>query len=390
MNASSKIDRLLEITGTPPERREVARKNYSRLVQREGERALDTRLAEFEAMQGDIAVWREQRTQPLVAAKPLTAAAREASSLGSLLVREKLAARRLQERIDIVSTRLDRLLINKGSIEFDRINKMVRDAGLLLGLRQASQLDTTFTSASDIFGYFTRIYDAIAGRTQLDLMMSYANKIEDFLNQIEDGSAGSAAHLAVRSSRIDTDQAISGLGRMAAYVVGFVPDAIVTLNEGGAAIGTFIQTHLNLDIPIIALKGNSRGLTPLSGMSIPGSFARLLVIDDVARSGGTVSTAFAWIAQRYPDATLRAATIAASLDAIELIGEGVLVTPNPTDDPSVTLPYDPHAGFAVREQNDSRLYIFGADATAPKDRLVVPVEIVDKVVAEQERIFAGD
>jgi DNA-binding protein HU-beta len=61
MNLRQKIDQLLEITGTPPDKRDLARKNYERLAQEKGEKAIDARVAEFTAMEKDVAAWRRDR-----------------------------------------------------------------------------------------------------------------------------------------------------------------------------------------------------------------------------------------------------------------------------------------------------------------------------------------
>jgi hypothetical protein len=159
-------------------------------------------------------------------------ATRGTASLVNLLIREKLLARRLEGHV--LATRLDHLRSSKNITDLDQIDKKTRDIGMLLGLKQASQLAIGFSPYFDFVRYLTGIFDAITGRPQVDSLVSYANKIEELLTQIEksDGVLASALHSV--SSRIDTDQAILGLGRMAAYVTGFAPDAIFTLNEGGA------------------------------------------------------------------------------------------------------------------------------------------------------------
>jgi DNA-binding protein HU-beta len=61
MNLPQKIEQLLEITGTPPDKRDLARKNYARLAQEKGEGVIDARLSEFRAMHRDVAAWRRRR-----------------------------------------------------------------------------------------------------------------------------------------------------------------------------------------------------------------------------------------------------------------------------------------------------------------------------------------
>src|SRR5262245_47766499 len=50
MGPEAKIEHLIEITGTPKSRRALARSNYMNLLETEGEKAIDDRIAEFEAM----------------------------------------------------------------------------------------------------------------------------------------------------------------------------------------------------------------------------------------------------------------------------------------------------------------------------------------------------
>ena len=75
------------------------------------------------------------------------------------------------------------------------------------------------------------------------------------------------------------------------------------------------------------------------------------------------------------------------MDAIELVGQACLLTSNPMEHGAIELPYDPHAGFAIETLGRYTVYVFGANATSPENRLVVSTDIVDKLVAEQGRLF---
>ncbi|WP_035658031.1 hypothetical protein, partial [Bradyrhizobium sp. STM 3809] len=109
MTASAKIEQLLELTGTPPERRAGARKNYNSLVEREGEQAIDQRIAEFEAMHSQVTAWRESRRPAAAASADVRQPTKARHDAGSnvaapaflnILAREKLLARRLEGYID--------------------------------------------------------------------------------------------------------------------------------------------------------------------------------------------------------------------------------------------------------------------------------------------------
>ncbi len=61
MSKTQKIEKLLEITGCPGDKLELARRNYERLAESDGEGALDARIAEFEDINRQVRNWREAR-----------------------------------------------------------------------------------------------------------------------------------------------------------------------------------------------------------------------------------------------------------------------------------------------------------------------------------------
>ncbi len=393
MTAGAKIEQLLELTGTPPERRAGARKNYNSLVEREGEQAIDQRIAEFEAMHSQVTAWRESR-RPAAAAATASADVRQptrtrhdvgshvaAPAFLNMLAREKLLARRLEGYIDALMVHVDHLWASQRLADIDQIATLGREAGFLT-IEPANPFGTNRLFSARTSANLVRLIEALADKGPSNAEHSLFEKIEDLVRSIESASPV----LAIR--RIDTDQTLSGLGRIAAFANDLVPDAIFTLNRGGASVGRFVKEYLRLDIPVIPLEGDSTGVRLASSFIGPPVLFKPLVIDDVARSGRTVAQAFDWIGQNYPSAAPRATTIAASLDAIELVGQACLLTSNPMEHGAIELPYDPHAGFAIETLGRYTVYVFGANATSPENRLVVSTDIVDKLVAEQGRLFA--
>jgi hypothetical protein len=385
MNAVAKIDRLIEITGTPPERREIARKNYQRLLEQQGEQAIDQRLAEFQIMHEEVAAWRERRGNE----QRLQKAARHEILLAFLnfLARQKLLVRRVEEQIDVLATHLDHLHVSGNVIDLPGIEAKIREAGSLLGSTAAvSPVLAPLSSPSEFMAYFGRVIDAMSGKVPTTSLDAYSNRMEEVSRLM--AGPGKWTPVLTYARRIDTYQAISGLGRIAAYANDFLPDAIFALNLGGAAVGAFVKNHLHLSVPVIPLSSNSRGIDLPINVQMPARISRPLVVDSIARSGGSIGKAFDWIAEHYPNSQPRATTIAASLEAIEHVGQACLLTANPTEDRAIELPYNARAGFAIKELDSGSVYVFGAGASAPEDRLVLPTEILNKVVAEQARFFS--
>jgi hypothetical protein len=57
----SKINRLLQLTGTPPDKQILARDNYLRLYTEQGAGELDKRIKEFEEMNQRVDGWHRSR-----------------------------------------------------------------------------------------------------------------------------------------------------------------------------------------------------------------------------------------------------------------------------------------------------------------------------------------
>lgn len=58
----AKIEKLLRLTGTPPDKRALAVANYERLLASDGEPALDARIKDIETAAAEVRAWRSART----------------------------------------------------------------------------------------------------------------------------------------------------------------------------------------------------------------------------------------------------------------------------------------------------------------------------------------
>ena len=57
LSRDQKVERLLNLTGTPEDKRALARSNYEAISDTE----LDQRVADFEQIESEIQTWRQER-----------------------------------------------------------------------------------------------------------------------------------------------------------------------------------------------------------------------------------------------------------------------------------------------------------------------------------------
>jgi hypothetical protein len=392
MSTHPKIMQLLDITGTPPDRRDLAIRNYTRLLNAQGETALDSRISQFRQMQTDVDVWWQEREK------------RSASQqwLADYVVRKKALVRRIQALLETLE-RIDGLVAvpNQGrAAPAIAWRSIVRESTVghrraFFGLRRYMLgLRTYMHSLLSQFGHESGFIGGASDKSERGLLQTIdleVDAIGKFLSNIReellgasDWSKRQALANKLEANSVDTDRAISGFGDLALHVRQTAPDCIVALNVGGNILGEFVTEHLKLGVPVIHLFIDREGLVVnRQSSTIPQQVRRPLVIDGIARTGRTIQNAFRWIDASFPGASHHAAALAASMGAIDTIGSSCLHTPNPMLQATIKLPYDSEAGFAVIGESAARAYVFGANAHSTRDRLVVPIETINKLEAER-------
>jgi len=349
MAVMDKVERLLQLTKTPPDRLEAARSNYQRLIETHGESALDARIAEFEGIEVRLSEWKAERDTD----RPKITLA----SVGpDFLVQEKLVARSLEELLE-------------------RVGRLIRHQHVTRSTIQGLLVDA-LTERAELSAFSDVLRDSVLMDVLLQVREHGIPSLS-IMRRLRRAFRQKATY--IKPSRVDTEQTITGLSDIALYVRELDPDVIITVNPGGELIGDFLKTHLQLTTAFIALFGRHDKLAPRVEKTHCRA-NRPLVVDSTARSGATVKGAMQWVQDKFPGTPPNATTLAASAKAISALGSEVLFTPNPTFAPIDQLPYDTQAGFEVMYEGTT--YVFGATAEQ-RNQLVVPAAIISKIMMER-------
>ncbi|MEA2892515.1 MAG: hypothetical protein QOI05_3308 [Bradyrhizobium sp.] len=170
-------------------------------------------------------------------------------------------------------------------------------------------------------------------------------------------------------------RAIDGLALLGSRVIDYQPDLLVSLDGGGQIVGKLLHAQFGDDV------GFRHGLVTRVhgwGMSVPQEPrrppARVIIVDDIARSGNAIGAALNLVRSRYPHAEVRAMVIVGTGAARQKLGDMVLYMPNLALNVSVRVPWKNKSDSAFKRLKDG--YLLGEEG----ETLTVSRDIYDRMV----------
>ncbi|WP_269582511.1 phosphoribosyltransferase family protein [Roseibium sp. Sym1] len=137
------------------------------------------------------------------------------------------------------------------------------------------------------------------------------------------------------------------------------PDAIVALNRGGRIVGEYLGRRLGNDSCILPFNitgddESSGGLSENFKEKVPASARKIMIVDDISRSGNTITVAAKHLQSVFPYVEISTAALVCSSNSLQKLSSTGLFCPLQVPVSNVKLPYDSHGFFVV--ENDVNIF----------------------------------
>ncbi|WP_027530102.1 phosphoribosyltransferase [Bradyrhizobium sp. WSM3983] len=181
--------------------------------------------------------------------------------------------------------------------------------------------------------------------------------------------------LAEHEDVVIETRAIDGLALLGSRLLDYKPDLLVSLDRGGQVVGKLLDAEFGQDLKFgHALVSRFDGLQFSETRNSKARPARIVIVDDIARSGEAISEVRQFVCARYPSADVRAMVIVGTSAAKQRLGEEVLYMPNMTLNLGVRVPWKSGGNAAFRRLKDA--YVLGS----AEDELKVSKDIFERMV----------
>ncbi|MCC8955038.1 hypothetical protein H8B02_16800 [Bradyrhizobium sp. Pear77] len=181
--------------------------------------------------------------------------------------------------------------------------------------------------------------------------------------------------LAEHEDVVVETRAIEGLALLGSRLLDYKPDLLVSLDQGGQVVGKLLDAQFRPDLRFRHFSASRSGGWNMSEDHTRGakSANRILVIDDIARSGEAISEACSFVKARYPSADVRAMVVVGTAPAKQRLGE-TLYMPNLALNLTVRVPWKTRGDAAFKRAKNA--YVLGA----AEQVLEVPRDMFERLV----------
>ena len=162
-----------------------------------------------------------------------------------------------------------------------------------------------------------------------------------------------------KPSLLSVPEAHEAIAKCEAVTRLWSPTFIVAINAGGGIIGDYLGYRLRMDkkrVLKVTLDKKAEGPT-FSNHPRFQSNSRVLIVDDIARSGRTVKTIYRFLKKSFPKTSMQCVTLAAMHSGSSgVVGEVPWYSACYTSDANVALPWETHGELLFK----NGVYIIGA------------------------------
>ncbi|MBK3397454.1 MULTISPECIES: hypothetical protein [Methylobacterium] len=154
-----------------------------------------------------------------------------------------------------------------------------------------------------------------------------------------------------KSPEISDILLIDGMAKMIARTREYDPDCVVVIGNGGQILGKLVQNNFKNSAKFIFVEpGTNVGLQ----RGIPRNCSRILVLDDIARTGETMRDEISRCRHLHTRAAVRGMALVGTTRSCETLGDEVFF-PNLSAAPEPQVPWDRRGQYGATAQN----YILG-------------------------------
>jgi len=173
---------------------------------------------------------------------------------------------------------------------------------------------------------------------------------------------------------VDPSHAVSALASLQAALAHYRPDVIVAVGGGGEIIARFLSAQIKMDVKSYFVASRKHGDYVLDrDLLSAGALKRLVVIDDIARTGRTLASIYNQTFGGLRSVEIKTLALVCSGSAASCLRDSFLVLPLIAHSASVSVPWDNKGSYRATRTN----YVFGADRQAAP--LKVPKEFYNRI-----------
>jgi adenine/guanine phosphoribosyltransferase-like PRPP-binding protein len=161
---------------------------------------------------------------------------------------------------------------------------------------------------------------------------------------------------------VDAPRAVTGLAAMQAALEDYRPDAIIAVAGGGEIVADFLGRQLKIENKCYFVASPRNGEYTLDrDLFEGGSLKRVVIIDDISRTGRTLSCIRYKTLGTIRSVDFRALALVSAATATTAIKDFLLLLPVVSHSSNVSVPWDNKGSFKATRTN----YVFGADRREP-------------------------
>lgn len=220
------------------------------------------------------------------------------------------------------------------------------------------------------FDQFLQMQVESMERVLLSILKPYP--IPDLM-EIPDCSASSTSpEMAfIATPVVEEPEAIRGLARMAAHMRSFEPQNVIMLRGGGEIAGQLCKeaASTNANFVVGDATKPDLGLALSAGVNSD----RILVIDDISRTGDTFARTFDRCRTLFPYADIRGMALVGSAESMERLGDSIYL-PNVSSRTDVKLPWDTRGKY----RNTETSHLLGDGM--PASPFTIPHQMLDNLI----------
>jgi adenine/guanine phosphoribosyltransferase-like PRPP-binding protein len=177
---------------------------------------------------------------------------------------------------------------------------------------------------------------------------------------------------------LDASRAINGLAAMQSALRAYRPDAIVAVEGGGEIVANFLRGQIGLDPRSYFTASQKRNEYVLDrDLKQFRGFERIVVIDDIARTGRTLTCICNQTLGAFTSLKLKVLTLVSAAAATDPLRDLLLVLPIVSHSANVSVPWDNKGSYKTTRTN----HVFGADRRSPP--LKVPKTFYDRIYSDR-------
>ncbi|MCA1471166.1 hypothetical protein I6F09_25205 [Bradyrhizobium sp. IC3195] len=181
-------------------------------------------------------------------------------------------------------------------------------------------------------------------------------------------------HLLAEHEDVVTEtRAIDGLALLGIRLLDYKPDLVVSLDRGGQVVGRLLEAQFKSDLGFkYASVARSGGWHMSEEPRVSKVANRILIVDDIARSGEAIAGACEFVKAKYPAAEVRAMVVVGTAPAKHRLRE-TLYMPNLALNPTVRVPWNSKGTMTFKRVRNG--YVLGA-----KETLEVSRDMFERVI----------